>query len=258
MSFHPLQDWSNKFSLTGPALGMFIVSSSSFLSECCATTGLGWLAVDMEASAATRHDLIHIAQSLNGSTVTLFVRVAQNNQQYIEAALDAGAHGIIIPKISTYQDARDAVNASYYPPVGRRGINPIRCSSYFKHVDDYLSNANSQIFCIPQIETREAVQNIDAIASVKGIRGLFIGCGDLAMDYGTPGHFDNTFMHDARMAVLAACKKYKLIPGIFAYSIASAKMYIRENFKMIGIGNEIQFLRNAIENTILDITAEHL
>lgn len=264
MKYHPLQSWDNiskkKVLISSqPFLGLFVVTGSSLISECSATTGINWIAVDMEASPATRYDLIHIAQSLNGSSVTLFVRVAQNNQQYIESALDIGAHGIIVPKVCTSKQASEAVDAVYYAPIGSRGMNPIRCSAYFKNLGDYLSRANSSILCIPQIETAKAVNNISEIAKVKGVSGLFIGCGDLANDFGTPGEFDTILMQNARTRILNACTKHNLIPGIFAYSEELAKKYIHEGFKMIGIGNEIKFLRNAIEgsiNNILDDTQE--
>src|SRR3990167_10805462 len=149
MKIHPLQSWNNPFkkeSLKNNfSLGMFIVSASSIISECCSVSGVEWMAVDMEASPATRHDLIHIAQSLNGTSVVLFARVAENNKQYIEAALDVGAHGVIVPKISCAADALSAVQASYYQPLGERGLNPIRCSAYFKEVASYLKNANDSV-----------------------------------------------------------------------------------------------------------------
>jgi 2-keto-3-deoxy-L-rhamnonate aldolase RhmA len=255
---HPLQSWNNsikKGNLKNKfSLGMFIVSASSIISECCSVSGIEWMAVDMEASPATRHDLIHIAQSLNGTSITIFVRVAENNKQLIEAALDVGVHGVIIPKISCAADALSAVQASYYQPMGERGLNPIRCSAYFKEISSYLKNANDSVSCIAQIETRKGVNNLDEIASVKGIGGLFIGCGDLAADYGRPGEFESLDMVRARKLVLEACKKYDLIPGIFAYSEELARKYIDEGFVMVGIGNEIKFLQCGLEDSISRIT----
>lgn len=258
MESHPLLAWENPVKNVvnkniPSLLGLFIVSASSIHSECCATAGIDWIAIDMEASPASRMDMIHIAQSLNGTEVILFVRVAQNNSQHIESALDIGAHGVIIPKVSSQKDAISAVKASYYPPEGKRGMNPIRCSAYFRNVENYLEKANKSTLCIVQIETKEAINNLEEISSVKGINGLFIGCGDLASDFGTPGDFENQEMHNARRLVLEACKKYNLIPGIFAYSERLASNYIQEGFVIIGIGNEIKFLQNALDKSILEI-----
>lgn len=251
---HPLQSWENPFINNNKnySLGMFIVSASSMISECCATTGIDWLAVDIEASPATRHDLLHIAQSVNGSSVTLFARVAQNNQQYIEAALDVGVHGVIVPKVSTVEETKNVVSACYYPPMGTRGLNPIRCSAYFNAHQRYADMANS-VSCIIQIETKQAIENLEEIAMVKGIDGLFIGCGDLAASLGIAGQFEHPEFHAAIEKVLAIAEKNNLIPGIFAYSNDLAKKYLGMGFKMIGIGNEIKFLRVGIENSILDI-----
>lgn len=256
MKHHPLQIKKRHFSkenINSFSLGMFLVSGSSIVSECCAVTGIDWMAVDMEASPATRYDLIHIAQSLNGSSIYLFARVAENNKQYIEAALDVGVDGVIIPKISSLEDAISAVTGCYYPPLGKRGLNPIRCSAYFKEMPHYLKNANNFVSCIAQIETQEAITNLEAIASVAGIKGLFIGSGDLALELGTPGNFESSEMNKARKEVLAACKKHHLIPGIFAYNDELAKKYIDEGFIMIGIGNDIKFVQSGIENSLTEI-----
>ena len=255
---HPLKEWSSKFreahqQTERSLLGMFIVSASSLISECCATTGIDWLAADMEASPATRHDLLHIAQSLNGSSVGLFARVAQNNQQYIEAALDVGVCGVIVPKVSNASQAREVVNASYYPPLGTRGMNPIRCSGYFCNAEAYIRKANENILCIAQIETKEAVENVKEIAAVSGISGLFIGCGDLAADYGMPGSFSTPQMQHAISTVLEACKEFGRVPGIFAYNEELAKEYIKKGYIMVAVGNEIKFLRACIESTLSNI-----
>ncbi|OGT29779.1 MAG: hypothetical protein A3E87_05455 [Gammaproteobacteria bacterium RIFCSPHIGHO2_12_FULL_35_23] len=253
---HPLRNWQNTFKELSqqdmPLLGMFIVSGSSIISECSATTDLHWVAADMEASPATKQDLIHIAQSFNGSSVSFLVRVAENNQQLIESALDIGAQGIVVPKVSTKEEALQVTSACYYPPLGTRGLNPIRCSGYFYDINNYLKNAKN-ITCMVQIETVEAVENLDEIATVKGISGLFIGCGDLAACYEIPGEFEHPKFQEAIKKVLNVCKKNHLIPGIFAYSNQLAKEYIKMGFKMIGIGNEIKFLKTSIEGSIREI-----
>lgn len=252
---HPLKIFKNPLlhpPHSNALLGMFIVSASSMIAECCATTGLDWIAVDMEASIASRQDLLHMAQAFNGSAMVFLVRVAENNQQYIEAALDTGVHGIIVPKVSTQHDAERAVKASYYSPIGKRGLNPIRCSAYFDSVSSYIEKA-STISCFVQIETQKAIENLDTIASVKGVSGLFIGLGDLTMDYGLLADFENPVIQDAIMLVLSTCKKYDLIPGIFAYSNELARRYVQLGFKLIGMGNEIKFLRQAIDSNLSDI-----
>lgn len=248
MNHHPLHDWKNQLSEKNyPWLGLFLVSASSVIAECCATTNLDWVVVDLEASYASRQDLMHIAQAFNGSSVALLARVAQNNQQQIEAALDIGIQGIIVPKVSDKASALAVVKSCYYPPLGKRGLNPIRCSAYFDSVGDYLS-ASKNIACFVQIETQEAVENLEDIASVSGIQGLFIGCGDLALDYEIPGEFGHEKMKHAIQKVLNVCEKYHLVSGIFAYSQVLAEEYQKIGFQMIAIGNEVKFLKNEVNH----------
>lgn len=229
------------------ATGIFLLSSNSMISESCAVIpGVDWVIVDMEASTASKEDLMHIYQSLKNTNASPMVRVSELNKHQIEFALDIGSEAILIPKISTRDEAEEVARCSYYPPLGERGINPVRISNYFQNIQNYLIKANEQITVMVQIESKEAVENADEIAQTSGIDVLFIGCGDLASSYGQPGKVEGERMDSARARVLKACLKNNKIPGIFAYSLDLAKQYIQEGFKFIAIGNEIKLLQESL------------
>lgn len=237
----------------GHAMGFFTVTATSEISELFAATGADFVVLDMEAAPMSKREALHSLQALTGSQCAGIVRVPWLQQHLIEHALDAGAHGVLVPKIDTAEQAEAAVSACYFRPEGTRGINPVRASAYFTNLDAYLAGANYRTSCLLQIESVEAVENIVAIAAVKGVSGLFIGVGDLAAAYGNPGVPTGPAIDEARKAVLAACHENGIIPGIFAYSLDLARQYREEGFRMIAIGNEIKMLTDAAVSALLAV-----
>lgn len=232
-------------------LGYFVVSGSSVVVECMANTSIDWIVLDREASVA-QGELVHDLMALRGSKVKAFVRVAKCDRSEIEHALDLGAQGIIVPKVDSVEQARMAVEACYYPPLGNRGINPVRATGYFKDVNGYLKNANSRVECFVQIESVSALENLGEIAAVKGISGLFIGCGDLASSLGQPGNVEGPKMDRACRQVIAACQLNQITPGIFAYSLNLARRYKADGFEFIALGNDLKSLRSSIEQSLIE------
>lgn len=249
MPFHPLarRDRVPAAELADASYGLFIVSGSPLMAEACASRGPDWLVLDMEASDAGRRELTQMLQALNGAHAFGIARVPSNTRQQIEAALDAGAHGLIVPKVSSAAEARAVVDAAFYPPKGTRGLNPIRSSAFFTDMADYFAHANARVLVGVQIETAEALRNLPEIAAVNGIDLLFVGCGDLAAELGHMGDVDHADVHAATAAVLEACRAAGKIPGIFAYSSALARRYRNMGYSFIAIGNEVKLMLGAIE-----------
>ncbi|MDT0262443.1 HpcH/HpaI aldolase family protein [Jatrophihabitans lederbergiae] len=229
----------------GVATGFFSVTGESEIVELFAVCGADFVVLDMEAAPMTKREALHCLQALTGSSCAGVVRVPWLQHHLIEHALDAGAHGIIVPKVDTAEQAAAAVAATYFPPIGIRGLNPVRASAYFTELEAYLAGVNARTTCFVQIESVESVRNVDEIAAVPGLSGLFIGAGDLAAAFGHPGNPVGADMDDARAAVLRACEANGIVPGIFAYSLELAVQYRREGFRLIAIGNEIKMLKDA-------------
>jgi 2-keto-3-deoxy-L-rhamnonate aldolase RhmA len=255
---HPLLDFrpSLRSRLTGPtapAYGIFLLTGDSGLAEACGLTDLAWMVIDMEAGALSRRDVLHCLQALTGSRCAGLVRVPGHSREEIEHVLDLGAEGVLVPKVDTADDAAAAVRACRFPPDGTRGINPVRASGYFADVPGYLREANHRTLCLVQIESAAAVANACDIAKVPGVDGLFIGMGDLAASLGQPGVTTGPAMDKGRAAVLAAAREHGKVPGLFAYSLDLARQYAAEGFRMIGIGNEVKLLREALVTGLADL-----
>ena len=132
--------------------------------------------------------------------------------------------------------ARAVVEAAYYPPQGRRGVNPVRVSGYFGDVPGYLEAANEQTMCLVQIENREGLQCASELAAVEGIDGLFLGPGDMASQLGQPGLVTGPAMERAARTVLDAATAHGKVAGVFAYSTELAVRYIEQGFKFVAVG----------------------
>jgi len=155
-------------------------------------------------------------QAMNGSNCTPIVRAPWNDMVIIKRILDIGAHGVIIPWVNTKEDAEYAVRACKYPPEGLRGCGPRRAALFDP---DYLKTANDEVLVMVQIETADAVKNVDDILSVKGVDVCWIGHMDLSISMGFGlgrPQWKNPKYLQAFDKVLAAAKKYGKPAGMLA------------------------------------------
>ncbi|GIE86817.1 4-hydroxy-2-oxovalerate aldolase [Actinoplanes regularis] len=232
-----------------PSFGLFQLWAEPGVAELYAMAGLDFVVIDMEAGALDRAAVMRIVQALHGHDISVLVRLAAHDRPAIEHALDIGADGVLVPKVESADEARAVAEAAKFPPLGRRGVNPVRASGYFADVPGYLAGANDSTLCLVQIESAAAAAVASDIAAVPGIDGLFIGMGDLAMDLGQPGVMTGDRVDTIRAAVLKAASENGIVAGIFAYTEDLARSYRDEGFEVIAVGNEIKLLREAITRT---------
>jgi len=234
----------------GVSVGVFLVSGSPFIAEAMANFPVDWMLIDLEASHATNENLLHVLQAISGYDITPVVRVADQNRHMIEFCLDLGAKGVMIPKVDTAEQAAEVSSSCYYPPKGNRGIGGIRASAFYTNTKEYLDRANDCMLSIVQIESKESIANLDGIGSTANVEILFIGLGDLAASYGQIGNVESKLIDEARQKVVAVCRKYNKIPGIYAHSIDVVNQYIDEGFTLIAIGNEIKFISQGFADNL--------
>jgi 2-keto-3-deoxy-L-rhamnonate aldolase RhmA len=234
---------------------LFLLWGEPGIAELCGQLSVEFVVIDMEAGALGRPEVLRMAQAISQSQTTILVRVPSHAQNAIEHCLDIGAHGVLVPKVNTVEEARNVAAAARYPPTGMRGVNPVRVSGYFDDLTGYFKAANNTSLCIVQVETELAVRNADSIAATEGIDGLFIGMGDLAMDLGQPGEVVGPRIDDARAAVLAATERHGKLVGAFAYGEDLAIRYVADGFDMVAVANDIKIMREGIEKTISAVRA---
>jgi 4-hydroxy-2-oxoheptanedioate aldolase len=168
-------------------IGIFATLGSPTLTEQLAGAGFDWILLDTEHSPNEVSDLIAQLQVLAAFDVAALVRPAWSDPVLIKRVLDAGAQSLLIPYIETADAAVEAVRATRYPPAGIRGVSSGSRAARYGQSADYLRTADEQICILLQIETLRGLDNLEAIAAVPGVDGVFIGPNDLAASMGHLG-----------------------------------------------------------------------
>jgi 4-hydroxy-2-oxoheptanedioate aldolase len=230
---------------------------SSFSAEVMAHQGFDSICIDMQHGVASYQVAVTMLQAISSTPVIPLIRVSWNEPGQLMRALDAGAYGVICPMINTAEQARELVSACKYPPVGIRSFGPIRAKYYAGGSThgggDYHDFANEETLVIPQIETREAIVNIDEILQVPGIGAVYVGPSDLAMALGSQpraGQKDPAVVA-ARQEIVAACKRHNIPAGIHTPSSEVALKMIASGFQLTTIASDDRFLMTQAKEEVL-------
>lgn len=204
----------------------------------------GWPAVtlDQQHGSGGPETLEACLTAARAARVTALVRVAHLDTGLIGRALDAGAQGVIVPMIDTAEDATRLVQAAKYPPAGGRSFGPYRAK--FLVEGDYVAAANGWSIACGQIETRRAVENIDAICAVQGLDMICLGPNDLALSLSNGKHRDIRAKEvlDAIQHVHARATKRKIITCIFANDAEYGHMMSDMGWQVIAVGTDAAWL----------------
>jgi 2-dehydro-3-deoxyglucarate aldolase len=217
------------------------------------------LVVDMEHSSIELNDLLTLIISIEANDMVPLVRVGENNANLIKRVMDAGSYGVIVPRVNTAQDARQAVNSVKYPPEGKRGVGLYRAQKYGDKFEEYKKRLHKESVVIIQIEHIDAVENIDNIFSVSGIDAFIIGPYDLSGSLGKPGQFDDPEVNQAISTVIDAAKKHKIPAGFHSVSSdpCKAKERVEQGFKFLAFSTDTIFLYESVKDALLKLKGEN-
>ncbi|KAJ3339653.1 hypothetical protein HDU83_007519 [Entophlyctis luteolus] len=230
------------------SVGAWIMLPGTTVARTMATLGfdvliaLPWILIDGEhgnMQDSDWHDSVNAVAVWGPSPI---IRIPQGEEFIIKRALDTGAHGIMVPMCNTVEYAKEIVQRSKFPPMGRRGHGgPFPATAWKTTMDDYNKNANANTFIIVQIETKQAVENADAIAAVEGIDMLFVGPNDLAASYGLPPTSEDysPIMEEAMEKIRSAAKRHGKFVGIWASDGPMAARRIEQGFQMVSVGADV-------------------
>lgn len=223
-------------------IGCWLSLGNLLAAEICAAAGFDWVLIDTEHAP---NDLTEVHQQLlavSAYAASPIVRVPWNDTVVIKRMLDVGVQSLLIPYVQTEEEARRAVAAVRYPPDGVRGVSTGSRSSRFGRVKDYLPRAQEEICVIVQIETRLGLENIEKIAGVDGIDGLFIGPQDFACDLGHLGNPGHPEVQSAIAQVIGRTRKAGKAAGILYFDEAGAKRWIEQGAQMIAVTSDSAML----------------
>lgn len=237
----PLKDVLRK---RGLVIGSWITIGHPSIAEIMAHAGFNWLAIDMEHSAITLSEAQNLIQVIGLCGVTPLVRVGKNSALLIKQAMDAGAHGVIVPGVNTKRDAQNAVAAVNYPPKGTRGVGLARAQGYGMEFEGYKKWINNSSVVIVQIEHIDAIDALADILKVDGIDGTIIGPYDLSASMGFPGDFER---HELKMAILKyenTCRRLKKPMGfhVIEPDYQTALRYKDKGYSFLAISLDTLYL----------------
>ena len=231
-------------------LGLWSVLTSSYSAEIIAGAGYDWVLIDTEHSPSGVEGVLPQLQAMAPYDVSPVVRAAWNDTVLIKRFLDIGVQSLLLPFVQSAEEARAAVAAVRYPPDGVRGISMFTRANRFGRVKDYVKRASEEICLLVQVETRTAVDVVEAIAQVDGIDGVFVGPSDLAASLGylgNPAHEDVMKVIEDTFARITACGKP---PGFLTADFAIARRAIAAGSLFTAIGVDGGILARGAENLL--------
>ena len=213
--------------------------SHTFTAEIMARQGFDALCVDMQHGTSELNDVLPMLQAISQTETVPIVRVAWNDPAAIMKALDLGAYGIIVPLVNTAEEAAQAVAACRYPPVGMRSSGPVRAMHYGGA--DYFNHANDEIIVMAMIETKEGIENLDAICATPGLDAVYIGPADLSYALGLPPRPDNPDpLHLATCdKILEAAHKHGIKAVMHCAGADFAAGAIKRGFDMVMLTSDL-------------------
>lgn len=222
-----------------PALGSWFMSGSPHLAEAYGLAGFDFLVVDMEHAPIDIPQVADILRAIATTPTYATVRVPWNDKVHIKRALDVGAQTLVIPYVQTKEEAEAAVAATMYPMEGIRGVAAVHRASRFGTVPDYFKKANEQICRIIQLETPEAIDRLEEIASVDGVDVIFIGPADLAANMGYLGQGGNQAVQDKIKDAAQRAKALGIPAGALAPTPDMAKQFLSYGFTYMALGTDL-------------------
>lgn len=229
-----------------PQLGLWLALANPYSAEICAGAGFDWLLLDGEHAPNDVRSLLGQLQAISGSSSQVVVRPPMDASWHIKQLLDIGAQTLLIPMVENAEQAQALVRAVRYPPQGIRGVGAaLARASAFNRTTDYLHTANQQICLLLQIESRAGIENLEAIAAIDGVDGVFIGPADLAADMGFLGKPGAPEVQEVVEAGLTRIISQGKAAGILSADPALVSRYLQLGATFVAVGSDVGLLVNA-------------
>jgi 4-hydroxy-2-oxoheptanedioate aldolase len=230
-----------------PQIGLWSSLSSNYSVEVIAGAGFDWILLDCEHSPNDLESLLAQLQAAAPYPGHPIVRVPWNDMVNIKRVLDVGAQSLLIPYVSSAEEARSAVSFTRYPPAGVRGVAGTTRATRFGRVKDYAKRAHEEICVLVQVETQGALDSIEAICAVDGVDGVFIGPADLHASLGYTGEIANPKVKPLIDEGIRRIRKAGKAPGILTPNEADAKHWLGCGALFVAVGADVGILARGAE-----------
>ena len=225
-----------------PPIGTWIISASPVVAEAIGHAGFDWAVVDMEHAPLDLMTLVHLLQALAATKATPIVRVPWNDAVTVKRVLDAGATTVLFPFVQNADDAARAVAATRYPPRGVRGLSGMTRASRYGTAPQYLKSADASMGVIVQLETPQALAQLEAIAAVDGVDAVFVGPADLSASLGHAGQFTHPEVMRAMGDAAGRCRALGKPIGSVGSTPEVVSQYRAMGFDYLAISSDMGLL----------------
>ncbi len=237
-------------------MGSWLMTGATATAEAMGRCGFDFLVVDMEHVPLDLGLTVEIMRAVEATGASPLVRVPWNDRVTIKRVLDAGARSILIPFVETVEEARAAVAAAKYAPVGQRGVAAVHRASGYGAAGDYLARANDETCVIVQLETPEAISRMAEIAAVPGIDGVFVGPGDLAASMGLIGQIGHDDVQAALADAAAQAAKLDLPIGIVGPTPEMVRRFMDYGYSFVAIASDMVLMMTRARNVLSELRDE--
>jgi 4-hydroxy-2-oxoheptanedioate aldolase len=227
--------------------GTFVQTPSAVVPELLGSLGVDFVCIDQEHSAMGPETVQALVSGAELGGVPAVVRTPDASPAHIGAALDSGAAGVIVPRVSSATTAAEVVRSSRYPPLGERGLGPGRAASYGRRIANALADANDETLVGIQLETRAAVDALEQIVAVDGIDLVFVGPGDLSASLGLEGGMQDPRLSETIARVIARARAAGRAVGLFTLD-ADASARAAHDVEFLIVGSDLAFLASSVEH----------
>ena len=241
-----------KLKASKPSIGTWISVGHPDVSMYLADLGFDWLVCDMEHGPfgpETYHFMVQ-AMLYNRKNCMPMARIPWNDLIWAKKAMDAGATGLVIPRVETAEMARETIRIMKFPPQGERGAGP-RLAAF--HDPDYFDTVNDESLVVVMIETQRGLDNIDEIFAVEGVDACFVGPSDFTLDMGIHRQYTHPRFTDALDRIVKAGEEHGVAPGMHCQTTpgpTNINNAIEQGFKFCAVSSDVGFLRAAATDAI--------
>lgn len=229
-------------------IGAFQITQSPMIAELLGDAGMDFVLIDQEHGPLTAETTVSLAMGAECGEADTVIRVRSNSEDEIQRALDVGASGVEIPQIETGTDARAAVNAARFDPIGERGLSQYVRAGKYVGGTDYTEVQNEEILVIVHIEGQEGVENIDEIVAVEGIDCVFLGPYDLSQSLGIPGQVRHDHVEALMADVCERAQAHDTVVGTFADNPEMAHQWIDLGVQYIALSVDVPIFHRAVSD----------
>jgi 4-hydroxy-2-oxoheptanedioate aldolase len=227
-------------------LGTFVGAASPVTAEACAAAGVDWLVLDLEHGSGGEEQVRDVIPAAGAYGVPTVVRVESAARIRIGRVLDLGAAGVMLPRMDTAEEVREAVRHLRYPPAGDRGVATYNRACRFGLDPGALVRANDEVLGVVQVESASAVERVDEIAAIDGVDVLFVGPQDLSHNLGVPGDLEAATYLAAVERVRAAAARHGKACGLLVRDGATAAARQADGWTFVAVGSDTTLLAAAV------------